>query len=184
MVERRSKPVFDLPRWKQKWQDLEFDDEFDGLHIHYLYDEHMAYRGPSTIEEATSEPADENAKLLATVAWEACEAEARRWLKHGLDIPGPPVIADRMRRPLEQWGLKAYLGEHTTPHANPCDARDLFFYQAVRILQIITETDRQQRHWARLVAKVYNRLKPPKEDPVSEHTVRNGFRKFRKRESG
>ena len=179
MDDRLSKPVFDLPRWKQKWQDREFDDEFAELHVHYLYAQHTAFRGDSTIEDATN--ADD--RLLARVAWDACEAEARRWLEHGLDVPGPSGIAERMRRPLERWGLKAYLGKHTKPRANRHDGRDLFFYQGVRILQIIQETD-DQRPLTRLIAKVYNRLKPPEAEAVNAETVRNGFKKFRAYENG
>ena len=177
MVERPSDFAFDLRKWKQKWQDREFDDKFAELHIQYLYAQHMAYRGASTIQDATQE----EDRLLAGVAWEACELHLDRLLDGEFSsIPGSKPYRPEA---LIGWGLKVSRGRAKKPTVLKDDSRGIFFYQAVRILQIITETEHQRR-WSSLVSKVYNRLKPTNADSVKPETVRSAYRKFRQWESG
>ncbi len=176
--DRLSKLPWDGRRWKQKWQDREFDDEFAELHIIYLYRNHAGYRESSTVKESSYEyllkdgVPKQDAKLLAGVNWAVCEAEARYLLDQGLDVP-PALL---------KWGFEAHLEPNKKPNTLKDDARGLFFYRAVRILQIITESD-SQRYWSRLVAKVYNKMELPGE-LVTPETVRSAYKKFRKYESG
>ena len=88
-------------------------------------------------------------------------------------------------------GSRGTYGERQKPNAGKKDARGLFFYRAVRILQIITEDDHQeategegQRRWSRIVAKVYNSIKPIDANSVTADIVRNAYKKFRQWEGG
>lgn len=170
MVDQSKVLAWSGRRWKQKWQDREFDDEFADLHIQYLYAQHTAYRGPWTIEETTGKGALEDGlsnrdrELWQQMQWEACEARANGLVDAGLELP--PELSRLL--------AEAHLGKRRKPLSSSNAALYLFFYRAMRILQIITEDEPRsakkrdrQRYWSRMVAKVYNGIKPPNADPVN-----------------